>query len=201
MKKYISASIIFSLSFLLATAQTKKKNNSGSKFTSIIQLGILEGDAGKTFGQLQLVNGVQKDAWFYGLGVGIDYYGYKRSVPLFIDVKRDLRKGNKTPFVFADAGYNFSWLRAGEKNIIWDMDYKASGGLYYEAGLGYKFILKNKITIGFSAGYSFKHQKETYGTTLLIEAPIFPQPYYYNPPVNSYDYKFRRISIKFNCSF
>ena len=81
------------------------------------------------------------------------------------------------------------------------MDYKASGGLYYEAGLGYKFIWKNKITIGFSAGYSFKHQKETYGTTLLIEAPIFPQPYYYNPPVNSYDYKFRRISIKFNCSF
>ena len=201
MKKYISASIILSLSFLLVNAQQINEKNSSAKFTSIIQLGILEGDAGKTFGQIQLVNGIQQNAWFYGLGVGIDYYGSKRSVPLFVDVKRDLRKGNKTPFVFADAGYNFSWLRAGEKNIIWDMDYKASGGLYYEAGLGYKFILKNKITIGFSAGYSFKHQKETYGTTLLIEAPIFPQPYYYNPPVNSYDYKFRRISIKFNCSF
>lgn len=78
MKKYISASIILSLSFLLVTAQTKRKNNSGSKFTSIIQLGILEGDAGKTFGQIQLVNGIQQNAWFYGLGVGIDYYGSKR---------------------------------------------------------------------------------------------------------------------------
>ena len=140
MKKYISASIILSLSFLLVTAQTKKKNNSGSKFTSIIQLGILEGDAGKTFGQIQLVNGIQQNAWFYGLGVGIDYYGSKRSIPLFVDVKRNLKKGNKTSFVFVAAGYNFSWLRAGEKNIIWDMDYIASGALYYETGIGYKFI-------------------------------------------------------------
>ena len=201
MKKYISASIILSLSFLQITAQTKNKNTASCKFISIIQLGILEGDAGKSFCQLQLVNGIQQNAWFYGLGVGIDYYGSKRSIPLFFDVKRDLKKGNNTPFVFADAGYNFSWLRSGEKNRFWDKDYTASGGLYYEAGLGYKFILKNKITIGFSAGYSFKQQKETYGNTLLMEAPIFPQPYYYNPPVNTYEYTFRRISIKFNCSF
>ena len=103
-------------------------------------MGILEGDAGKTFGQIQLVNGIQQNAWFYGLGVGIDYYGSKRSIPLFVDVKRNLKKGNKTSFVFVAAGYNFSWLRAGEKNIIWDMDYIASGALYYETGIGYKFI-------------------------------------------------------------
>lgn len=200
MKKYISASIILSLSFLLVTAQTKRKNNSGSKFTSVIQLGILEGDAGKTFGQIQSVNGIQQNAWFYGLGVGIDYYGSKRSIPLFVDVKRDLRKGNKTPFVFADGGYNVSWLRDSEKSYIGGRNYKPTGGMYYEAGIGYKFILKNKLAFGFSAGYSFKQQKETYGNILLIEAP-FPPPYNYKPPVDSYDYKFRRISVKFNCSF
>lgn len=201
MKKNILATVILSLFFLQITAQTKKKNTAGCKFISIIQLGILEGDAGKSFGQLQLVNGIKQNAWFYGLGVGVDYYGSKRSIPLFFDVKRDLKKGNKTPFVFADAGYNFSWLRAEQKSRFWDKDYTASGGLYYEAGLGYKFILKNKISIGFSAGYSFKQQKETYGNTLLIEAPIFPEQYYTPPPVNTYNYTFRRISIKFNCSF
>lgn len=200
MKKYISALIILSLSFLLVSAQTKKKNDSGSKFTSIIQLGILEGDAGKTFGQLQFVNGIQKDAWFYGLGVGIDYYGSKRSIPLFVDVKRNLKSGNKTPFVFADAGYNVSWLRDSEKSYIWGTNYKPTGGLYYEAGIGYKFILKNNLAFGFTAGYSFKEQKETYGNTLIIEPPADGQPYY-NPPLDSYHYKFRRISIKFNCSF
>ena len=200
MKKYLSASIILSLSFLLVTAQTKKKNDLGRKFTSIIQLGILEGDAGKTFGQLQLVNGIQQNAWFYGLGVGIDYYGYKRSIPLFVDLKRNLKKGNKTPFVFADAGYNFSWLRNNEKSYIWDTNYKPTGVLYYEAGIGYKFILKNILAFGFSAGYSFKEQKETYGSILIVEPPI-TGPANYNPPFHSYYYKFRRISIKFNCYF
>jgi hypothetical protein len=200
MKKYILASIILSLSFLLVSSQTKKKNDFGSKFTTIIQLGILEGDAGKTFGQVQLVNGIQQNAWFYGLGIGVDYYGPKRSVPLFVDVKRDLKKGNKTPFIFADAGYNFSWLRDSEKSYIWSTNYKPTGGLYYEAGVGYKFILKNKIAFGFSAGYSFKEQKETYGSILIVEPPITGTANY-NPPLDSYYYKFRRISIKFNCSF
>ena len=103
-------------------------------------MGILEGDAGKTFGQIQLVNGIQQNACFYGLGVGIDYYGSKRSIPLFVDVKRDLRKGNKTPFVFADGGYNVSWLRDSEKSYIGGRNYKPTGGMYYETGIGYKFI-------------------------------------------------------------
>ena len=200
MKKYISASIILSLSFLLVNAQQINEKNSSAKFISIIQLGILEGDAGKTFGQIQLVNGFQQNAWFYGLGVGIDYYGSKRSIPLFVDVKRNLKKGNKTPFVFADGGYNVSWLRDSEKSYIGGRNYKPTGGMYYEAGIGYKFILKNKLAFGFSAGYSFKEQKETYGNTLIIESPVDGQPYY-NPPVDSYHYKFRRVSIKFNCSF
>lgn len=200
MKKYILACIILNLSFLMVTAQVKKTNNSNAQFTSILQLGILEGDAGKSFGQLQLVNGIRQNAWFYGLGVGIDYYGSKRSVPLFIDVKRDFKKGSKTPFVFADAGYNFSWLRDKDKNMSWSTDYQASGGLYYEAGIGYKFLLKNKTTVGFSAGYSFKQQHEAYGKNFVIEPPVFPTPAY-KPPVDYYDYKFRRISVKFNCSF
>ena len=195
MKKYISASIILSLSFLLVNAQQINEKNSSAKFTSIIQLGILEGDAGKTFGQIQLVNGFQQNAWFYGLGVGIDYYGSKRSIPLFVDVKRNLKKGNKTPFVFADGGYNVSWLRDSEKSYIGGRNYKPTGGMYYEAGIGYKFILKNKLAFGFSAGYSFKEQHETFPTSII------PLPANVHIDYSDYNNKFKRLSVKINYSF
>jgi hypothetical protein len=200
MKNYILLTAILSAAFLLTDAQTKKKTFPVNKFTSIIQAGILEGGADKSFGQFQLVNGIQRNAWFYGLGLGIDYYGAKRSVPLFFDVKRDLIKGKRTPFIYADAGYNFSWLREKDKIVYWGTDYNAKGGLYYEMGLGYKFILKNKMAFGLSAGYSFKEQEETYKRVLFFDFPPVPHTTY-SPTPDIYHYSFRRISLKFNCSF
>lgn len=200
MKKYLLVTAILGMTFLLADGQTKKKAFSGAKFTSAIQAGILEGESDKSFGQFQIVNGIQQNAWFYGLGLGIDYYGSKRSVPVFFDVKRDIIKGKRTPYVYADAGYNFSWLRDKDKTAFWGNDYKEKGGLFYETGLGYKFILKNKIAVGLSAGYSFKQQKEMFTRFIINDFPPYNQPGVNLPP-EVYDYKFRRISIKFNCSF
>ena len=40
--------------------------------------------------------------------------------------------------------------------------YKAVGGLFYEAGAGYKFTIFTKTPIGFSAGYYYKQLKEKY---------------------------------------
>jgi hypothetical protein len=201
MKKYFVTLVMLSGCFLIANAQAKTKTSGPNKFTSILQLGILEGQADKTYGQLQLVNGIQRNAWFYGLGLGIDYYGPKRSIPLFVDVKRDFKNGKRTPFLYADGGYNFSWLRENDKVNFWggNANYKQSGGMYYELGIGYKFPLKNKAALGFSAGYSFKEQKETYTNNLFIE-PIIPRPNNSLPP-DIFDYKFRRISLKFNCQF
>ena len=200
-KKYFYISLTYFLFPLLANGQHLAAKHSLVKFVSNLQAGILIGQKGsKPALNINVINGLKFNTWFAGIGVGIDYYGSKRSIPLFVDVKRNLKKGNKTPFVFADGGYNVSWLRDSEKSYIGGRNYKPTGGMYYEAGIGYKFILKNKLAFGFSAGYSFKEQKETYGNTLIIESPVDGQPYY-NPPVDSYHYKFRRVSIKFNCSF
>jgi hypothetical protein len=200
MKKYMIAFVVLAGSFLFAEGQTKKKVANQNKFTSMLQLGILEGQADKSYGQLQLVNGIQKNAWFYGLGLGIDYYASKRSIPLFVDIRRDFKKGKKAPFIYADAGYNFSWLRDKDKINFWGGDYKQQGGMYYEAGLGYRFVLKNNMSMGFSGGYSFKHQKETGTRFLWNDFPTFPQPSTNQQP-DVYDYKFRRICFKLNCSF
>jgi len=200
MKKYLLSVAMLVGCFLSTKGQAKKKVTNQNKFSSMLQLGILEGQSDKSYGQLQLVNGIQSHAWFYGLGLGIDYYASKRSVPLFIDIRRDLKKGKRSPIVYADGGYNFSWLRDKDKINFWGGDYKQEGGMYYEAGLGYKFILKNKMSIGVSGGYSFKQQKETGTRFVFIDFPPFPQPST-NTQADVYDYKFRRICFKLNCSF
>src|SRR6478735_12476152 len=100
MRQYIIITAIFSFSFLTMDAQAPKKAPAACKITGVLQGGILEGEADKTYGQFQLLGGIQRNAWFYGLGLGVDYYGSKRSVPLFLDVKMDLLKRKNTPFVY-----------------------------------------------------------------------------------------------------
>ena len=200
MKKYMIAFAMLIGCFLSAEGQTEKKVDNQNKFTPILQLGILEGQSDNSYGQLQLVSGIQRNAWFYGLGLGIDYYASKRSIPVFIDIRRDFKKGKRSPFVYADGGYNFSWLRNKEKINFWGGDYKQQGGMYYEAGLGYKIVLKNNMSIGFSGGYSFKQQKEKGTRFVFNDFPPFPRPST-NAQPDMYDYKFRRICFKLNCSF
>ncbi|MEO6729739.1 MAG: hypothetical protein ABIN01_00885 [Ferruginibacter sp.] len=198
MKNYFLTTVMLGCIFLSVNAQAKKNKFSGAAvFSSIVQAGILEGSADKTYGQLQLINGIQKNKWFYGLGLGIDYYGEKRSVPIFVDIRRDLLAGKNTFFMYADGGYNVSWLRNSEKIFLMETSYKAIGGLFYEAGIGYKIILKNKVALGLSAGYSFKEQKEYF--TIRRFNQLLPGRFIETPEI--YKYEFRRISFKINCSF
>ncbi len=202
MKKYILTVVCCTLLVSFANAQKKIQQSSGCKFISIVNVGLLEGSASKSFGQIQLVNGFQKNTLFAGIGAGVDYYGFKRSVPLFIDVKKDLMADTRTPFVYIDGGYNLSWLRGSEKisfGEYGDHDYKQKGGLFYEVGLGFKFVLKSKLALGFSAGYSYKQSKEIYTPFIWIDFPPYPNPAAQNP--ETYDYKFRRISLKLSCWF
>lgn len=197
MKNYFLITVMLGCICLSINAQTKKNKFSSSAFSSIVQAGILEGNAGKTYGQLQLINGIQKSKWFYGLGLGIDYYGSKRSIPIFVDIRRDVLAGKNTLFIYADGGYNVSWLRDDEKVFFMETSYKARGGLFYEAGVGYKVILKNKVALGLSAGYSFKEQKEYF--TMRRFNQLLPGGFIQTPEI--YKYEFRRISFKINCSF
>lgn len=164
------------LFFILANSQTVSKQASSIKFQSNLQSGILIGESytSPAF-TISAINGIQCGSWFTGIGIGIDYYAL-RSVPLFFDVKKNLSKKANTSFLFADVGYNF--YRPNYHQAY------TTGGLYYEAGVGYKFSLKNKMGLGFSAGYSVKTIKG-YGPIDYFETP-------------TYEYKFRRVSIKLN---
>jgi hypothetical protein len=117
-----------------ATGQNKQ-----IKFSSINQVGLLSGSSGEAF-MLQTINGLKKDKWFAGAGTGLDFYR-ERTIPLFLAIRRDLINRINTPFVYADAGINFSWLNSFQKQ---QKQFPISSpGLIYDLGIGWKLSGKN----------------------------------------------------------
>ncbi len=183
--------IIFLTTFCNATSQQLSKAVSAVKFQSSLQTGILMGQKGSSAAlSINTINGVQYKTWFGGIGLGLDYYGLKRTVPLFVSIQKELHAKPSTWFWYADGGYDFPWLKDNQK-LQYMATYKANGGLFYEAGGGYKFTVFNKTHLGLTAGYSFKQVKEKY-----------------TPPCNWCEWNtpveqittsdFRRITLKLN---
>jgi hypothetical protein len=137
---------------LQAGAQDQKKGTKPS-FTSINSIGMLEGQGGTSF-SIQSINGVRLNSFSVGVGLGIDYY-LVRSLPLFVDVRKDLFSKKQSPFIYLNAGTNFPWEKQAES---WQqVDLK--GGLFYEGGVGYSWPLKSASFV-LSLGYSYKAFKE-----------------------------------------
>lgn len=160
-------------------------------FSSALRAGLLNGQADKAGAEIQIISGINYKTWFTGLGGGIDYYDNLKSIPLFIDVRKDFKEKKNTPFINADLGYNIPLKNKNYKNNQW-LHYKFEGGLYYELGAGYKFTLTNSLGLSISAGYSYKNVTEEDKAYYGIGPFDQPLP----PTINTYDYKFRRISIK-----
>lgn len=164
--------LIYIITTLIAASATAQKEK--LKFNSFNSAGIVAGENG-VYPVFESINGLWKKDWFTGIGTGIDYYPNLRSVPIFIDVKKNIYKNF---FINIDAGYNFPWVE--EKYKITEIS-KFYGGLYYELNAGYKIILKQCPNFIVEAGYSYKNLKET-RDYITSEANL--------------NYKMRRIIIK-----
>lgn len=168
-----------------------KRNNCDCGFQGIVQGGLLEGAIGPSW-NLQTINGAYYKTWFAGIGVGLDHYTM-RTIPLFVDVRKDLLKRKRTPFLYADAGIQFDWLRTKDKPRWGGGEYKP--GVYYDAGLGYKFGLGKRDAILISAGYTMKSLKEERMVVQqCIQAPC-------NTTKEYYKYTYSRLSFKIGWQF
>src|SRR5438045_2506679 len=103
-------------------------NSQKVKFSSINQLGLLNGSKGESW-TVQTINGFKKDKWFGGVGAGLDLYN-ERTIPVFFDVRRDITSKKNAPFVYADGGVNFLWLNFVEKEA--KQFPSSSPGLFYD---------------------------------------------------------------------
>ncbi len=166
--------IVASLICFSAKAQQK------AKFNSKNSVGISIGQNGSSL-LFQTVNGVSFNNWFYGIGIGADYYNYN-SYPLFADIRRYFGKNGKG-FVYGDLGYNFSGNNKPGKEVYYYQSYKFSGGVYTDLGIGYKmkFIRKSFFTV--SAGFNYKeiNNKVSAGIIPCYNAPC---------PVDYSNYKY-----------
>jgi hypothetical protein len=163
-------------------------------FQTQVQAGLLEGGAGSAF-QLQVINGVKFKTWSAGIGAGLDYY-QARSIPVFLEVQKAFIPSSKTPFVYLNGGHNFPWLREKDKDWNWTATGESTGGLYFDAGVGYQLPVLKSSALYFSAGYSVKKYstKSYYDRTPTIYSGFSPASY-------AYDFTFRRLSIKTGLRF
>lgn len=170
-------------------ALSAQAQNTKPKFNSLLQVGLVEGQRGPAM-TLQTINGVRYQTWSLGAGAGLDYY-HTRSIPLFLDIRKNILKTDKTPFIYLDAGYNFPWLT--EENKLYSSA-EAEGGLYYDAGIGYAVpVLKNNALF-FTVGYSSKRISTASGGPVDIFSS-------YIPPSQRFEYTLRRISVKMGLGF
>ena len=181
MKKLIAVIALFAVVQGMAQDKTGKNRIA---FQSINQVGLVEGENGHAF-QIQTINGIKAKSFFTGIGIGIDEY-HTRSIPLFLDIRKQWKQTGKTPFVYADAGTHFIWPKGNHEMTDYD-----NTGLFYDVGIGYRLPIKNNAVL-LSAGYSFK-------TVSSKEHQYYW--YYYQDDYTYFDYKLRRISIKAGFSF
>lgn len=166
-------------------ATAKKKKSCSCAFSSIVNVGILEGENDAEF-QLQTVQGMRVGKWFAGLGVGLDYY-HIRSIPVFIDLRRDFFNRKNAPFIYADGGIHFPWARDIDKPSYEKAEFE--NGFFYDVGLGYR-VGNRKRGFLLSAGYSFKYLKESRIRQMCTYVGCTDEP------AEWYRYKLNRLSLK-----
>lgn len=164
------------------------------KFTSLNQAGVARGGTDDGL-QVQTINGLYYKTFSAGLGIGLDYY-WERTIPLFIDLRKNIFNKKQTPFVYADFGTNLPWIKT--KTESWWYTSKYDDGIYFDIGIGYKVPVNKKLFVNMSFGYTQKNIEETRKS----KTPnIDFTPYWSGYNADYYKYTLRRFSLKAGLGF
>jgi len=159
-----------------ALSQQNKKTTKKVSLQTIGSLGIVGGQSGVK-PVFQIVSGIRQSKYFGGIGLGYDNYLYK-SLPLFADMRIDFSK-KQIVFAYGDLGYN---IPVGNKSG--DDFFKTTnlyyGGIYLDAGLGFRHRLNNKNSFLFSLGYTRKDINNKEGYTYPCFNPPCPESISYS---------------------
>jgi len=172
-------------------AQQEKK----FRWSSTIKAGLMYGETTDNF-HAEAMTGVKYETWQLTAGAGVDCY-YWRSVPLFINLSKDLMKRQRTPFISCAAGTNLPWIK-NQDDIIWE-EYKYHKGFYGMIEAGYRMPVNIKTSLSLSIGYSQKNlhaDKIYYG----IWNPVPPHDKV-ETSREYYSYRFNRLSFSAALTF
>jgi hypothetical protein len=192
--RYLITMLLFTVASAACLGQSKNPPNPW-RFQSIFNVGLLEGETGSAF-QLETINGAQYKTWYAGIGLGLDYYRF-RTIPLFLDMRKEFGRNASRVFIYGDGGISFSWLTDQQKMGYTDAHF--SNGLYYDLGLGYKALIGKRNALSISLGYSYKNLTESYSA--------YDYGWGYTPgppgpaPKEEINYHLNRLSIKMGWMF
>ena len=164
-----------------------QKKTCSCAFRSIATVGTVAGESGVR--PLLLLNGgITYGRYFSGIGTGFDSYRFN-SIPVFADWRVNFGK-NKTVFIYGNGGYNFPAGHSDKEINSFKTSDRMTGGLYMDAGFGYRVPLGGLHGISFSAGYSQKNIKWIKGYTYPCVSPPCVEEFY------KYSYQFGRFVTK-----
>jgi len=162
-------------------------------YSGMFNAGLFYG-SNKSKAQVQTIHGVAYKGWFAGLGGGIDDY-FQQSIPVFLDVRKNILNKESTPFIYVDGGLNIV-TKGTEEN--WGKT-KMESGQFYEGGVGYKVSLNGKIALNFAAGYSAKtHEVKTYQKRTIPTPPYILSEWILG---NTEKYELQRFVMKVGLQF
>lgn len=97
--------------------------------------------------------------WNFGIGVGVESFRYEKIVPLFLDVKYNLLKGDNSPFLELIGGYATSF-RSNYYYYPSNVNYGATAGL----SVGMRMFFSKHVGLSSSIGvrYSYFDQTQQY---------------------------------------
>ena len=187
--------LVVILIMVYATTWAQKTNK--IQYMNRSSMGILVGGSDRSM-SLQTINGISYKTYSAGIGIGIDYY-HTKTIPVFVDLKKNIFNRQKTPFVYLDLGYSLPSDSKVTSTNWWKTDISEFGkGYYYDAGIGYQFPVKGRVAIQFSLGYNLKQMSEDISYEYDARSSIW---YTERNTREHYDYSFRRLHLKFGLGF
>ncbi|GAB2822332.1 hypothetical protein [Ferruginibacter profundus] len=149
--------LVVIITLLVVNVRVQAQNKNAIVFNSYNAIGFVAGKSPVALAA-QTENGIKIKNWFIGAGIGIDNY-YKKTMPLSGAIKKEFMLKTNSLFLYANVGGN---IIPGDKEIKRAFTIiSTTGGLYLDAGVGYKIKITTGSSIYFTLGNSYKNLKET----------------------------------------
>ncbi|MBX2921112.1 MAG: hypothetical protein KF746_02885 [Chitinophagaceae bacterium] len=201
MKNILIAGMLL-LAFTCSVNAQQKVAAGKAVFHSVQQVSLTNGNNAVSAG-IQSVNGFAVNGWFAGVGVGLDFYRY-RSVPLFLELKKEIPLKKNALFFYADGGYNIPWVKNEDQRNegpwgYYEVKNHYNARLYFDGGLGYAIQFNKGNALLLSAGYSHKAFNAIKTTTnkYNIGTPQETE----NTDMQKLSYRFNRLMLKVGWQF
>ncbi|MES1225608.1 MAG: hypothetical protein ABUT20_59565 [Bacteroidota bacterium] len=161
--------LLFATTFVVTIAVAQNKHP--VSFGSYNSVGIVKGKYEAAF-IAQTENGIVIKNWFAGGGFGIDNY-YRQTLPVYAALKKIIPVKRNGLLLYANIGGNIIAKNKTVKNFNGNTN--TTGGLYADAGAGYKFKIGKRNSVFLSVGNTVKKIEEVQIGTDYLGMPTIYQ--------------------------